>query len=210
MHRPGILFLDEPTSGLDPVSRNEPVALPARRPQRGRHHRVPDHPLPRGGRGGRSRVRRRPRPDRDDRVARPHEARAARALDRRSTPSTATACSPSCARSGLTPAIDPTGLVRVRLRGRHGPVPDQPDPDAAERPARPRTEPRRGVRRARRELEGGGMSANVAAAPPMAAAGRIRSRHAARGQRDLRDRLARDPERHPRTRSRSRSRSSSR
>ena len=51
-----------------PGQPQRPVALPARRPQRGRHDRLPDHPLPRGGRGGRSRVRRRPRPDRDDRA----------------------------------------------------------------------------------------------------------------------------------------------
>ncbi len=95
MHRPGILFLDEPTSGLDPISRNGAVALPARRPQRGRHDRVPDHALPRGGRGGRPRVRRRPRPDRDDRIARPHEAASSWSARSCSTRPTATPSSPS-------------------------------------------------------------------------------------------------------------------
>ena len=83
--------------GPRPGQPQQPVALPARRPQRGRHDRVPDHPLPRGGRGGRPRVRRRPRPDRDDRLARPHEARAARALDRARRRRPRRRCSPSCA-----------------------------------------------------------------------------------------------------------------
>ena len=61
MHRPGVLFLDEPTSGLDPVSRRGLWDYLREVRNERRHHDLPDHPLPRGGRGGRPGLRHRPR-----------------------------------------------------------------------------------------------------------------------------------------------------
>ena len=47
--RPTVLFLDEPTTGLDPQSRNDLWEV-IEQTGRGRHHRAPHHPVPRGGR----------------------------------------------------------------------------------------------------------------------------------------------------------------
>ena len=79
VHGPRILFLDEPTTGLDPQSRSALWEEVERLAARGRRDRLPDHPVPRGGRRAR-RPRRdhRPRPDR-----RRGHARRAQGRDRR-------------------------------------------------------------------------------------------------------------------------------
>ena len=162
MHRPGILFLDEPTSGLDPVSRNALWRyLRDVRNEDGTTVFLTTHYLEEA--------------EEADRVCVVDHGRIAmigspdhmkRELLERSIVLDAVD------RDGLLAELHALGLdagdrpdrPRPRgLRGRHGAGPDRPDPDAVERPAGPRTEPRRGVRRARRQLEGGGMSTNVVA-----------------------------------------------
>ena len=164
MHRPGILFLDEPTSGLDPVSRNALWRyLRDVRNEDGTTVFLTTHYLEEA--------------EEADRVCVVDHGRIAmigspdhmkRELLERSIVLDAVD------RDGLLAELHALGLEpgdrpdRPRPRGlrrRHGAGPHQPDPDAVERPAGPRTEPRRGVRRARRELEGGGMSTNVVVAP---------------------------------------------
>ena len=78
MHLPQLLFLDEPTTGLDPQSRAR-MWDEVRRLRDIRHHGVPHHPLPRGGRRAlRPHRDHRPRQDR-----RRGHARGAEAGDRR-------------------------------------------------------------------------------------------------------------------------------
>ena len=152
MHRPGILFLDEPTSGLDPVSRHGLWRyLRDVRNEDGTTVFLTTHYLEEA--------------EEADRVCVVDHGRIAmigspdhmkRELLERSIVLDAVdrdgAARRAARRSASTRPIDPTGARPGGLRGRHGPVPDQPDPDAAERPARPRAQPRRGVRRARRGL----------------------------------------------------------
>ncbi len=49
---PKVLFLDEPTAGPRRADPTDAVGVPQRSPTRDRYDRVPDDPLPRGGRAG--------------------------------------------------------------------------------------------------------------------------------------------------------------
>ncbi len=204
MHRPGVLFLDEPTSGLDPVSRRGLWDYLRDGPQHRRHDRLPDHALPRGGRGA-------PTASASSTTARiavigtPDELkrRAARPLGRCSTPPTGPRSRAELRALGLDAGRStPTGLAAGRLRATSprrssspgstrrcrscastNPASRRPTWSSSARPRRPSHEHRADQPTA---------SDRPPRGPGPSPASRARDARA-RGQRDLRDRLARDP-----------------